>query len=161
MSRLFPWDRQAPAWLRSPLFSPPEEQDEEKEGGRRAGTWRLRGLALVLLVSQQPAPRRGGRSVGRVESMVAALGVALEAWCDLLDQVEVRHLRLTTPDPGWDVADVIGHVIAVYLAHLRAGEVFKRAREVLISQYPMLVLMVGYTMTSLWILAQPITRETG
>jgi hypothetical protein len=52
---------------------------------------------------------------------------------------------------------VVGHVIAVYLAHLRAGELFKRAREVLISQYPMLILMVGYTMTSLWILAQPIT----
>ena len=39
----------------------------------------------------------------------------------------------------------------------QAGELFKRAREVLISQYPMLILMVGYTMTSLWILAQPIT----
>jgi hypothetical protein len=52
---------------------------------------------------------------------------------------------------------VVGHVIAVYLAHLRAGELFKRAREVLVSQYPMLILMVGYTMTSLWILAQPIT----
>jgi hypothetical protein len=52
---------------------------------------------------------------------------------------------------------VLGHVIAVYLAHLRAGERFKRARAVLISQYPMLILMVGYTMTSLWILAQPIT----
>jgi hypothetical protein len=52
---------------------------------------------------------------------------------------------------------VVGHVIAVYLAHLRAGELFKRARLVLISQYPMLILMVGYTMTSLWILAQPIT----
>ena len=25
------------------------------------------------------------------------------------------------------------------------------------SQYPMLVLMVGYTMVSLWIIAQPIT----
>jgi hypothetical protein len=52
---------------------------------------------------------------------------------------------------------VLGHVIAVYLAHLRAGELFKRAREVLISQYPMLILMVGYTMASLWILAQPLT----
>ena len=52
---------------------------------------------------------------------------------------------------------VLGHVIAVYLAHLRAGEAFRRARQVLVSQYPMLILMVGYTMTSLWILAQPIT----
>ena len=48
-------------------------------------------------------------------------------------------------------------MIAVYLAHLRAGEAFRRARQVLVSQYPMLILMVGYTMTSLWILAQPIT----
>ena len=32
-------------------------------------------------------------------------------------------------------------------------------QRALFSQYPMLVLMVLYTMTSLWILAQPITRE--
>ncbi len=54
---------------------------------------------------------------------------------------------------------VIGHVIAVYLSHLRAGESFRTAQRALLSQYPMLMLMVIYTMTSLWILAQPITRE--
>ena len=53
---------------------------------------------------------------------------------------------------------VLGHVVAVYLAHLRAGERFKTARNALLSQYPMLALMVAYTMTSLWILAQPITE---
>ena len=52
---------------------------------------------------------------------------------------------------------VLGHVIAVWLSHLRAGERFRTARRALLSQYPMLALMVGYTMTSLWILAQPIT----
>jgi hypothetical protein len=56
---------------------------------------------------------------------------------------------------------VLGHVIAVYLAHLRAGERFRTAQRALLSQYPMLLLMVMYTMTSLWILAQPITRDTG
>jgi len=56
---------------------------------------------------------------------------------------------------------VVGHVIAVYLAHLRAGERFRTAQRALLSQYPMLLLMVMYTMTSLWILAQPITREAG
>jgi hypothetical protein len=56
---------------------------------------------------------------------------------------------------------VVGHIIAVYLAHLRAGERFQTAQRALLSQYPMLLLMVMYTMTSLWILAQPITRETG
>jgi hypothetical protein len=56
---------------------------------------------------------------------------------------------------------VLGQVVAVYLAHLRAGERFRTAQRALLSQYPMLLLMVMYTMTSLWILAQPITRETG
>jgi hypothetical protein len=53
---------------------------------------------------------------------------------------------------------VLGHVIAVYLSHLRAGQRFKNAAHVLLSQYPMLLLMVLYTMTSLWILAQPVTK---
>jgi hypothetical protein len=55
---------------------------------------------------------------------------------------------------------VLGHVVAVYLSHLRAGERFRTAQRALLSQYPMLLLMVMYTMTSLWILAQPITRES-
>lgn len=53
---------------------------------------------------------------------------------------------------------VVGHVIAVYLSHLRAGERFRTAQRALLSQYPMLLLMVMYTMTSLWILAQPTTN---
>ena len=54
---------------------------------------------------------------------------------------------------------VLGHIVAVVLSHLRAGERFRTAQRALLSQYPMLVLMVLYTMTSLWILSQPITRE--
>jgi hypothetical protein len=52
---------------------------------------------------------------------------------------------------------VLGHVIAVYLSHLRAGERFRTAQRALVSQYPMLILMVGYTMVSLSILAAPTT----
>jgi hypothetical protein len=52
---------------------------------------------------------------------------------------------------------VLGHVVAVYLSHLRAGEKFRSAQSALLSQYPMLLLMVMYTMISLWILAQPVT----
>ena len=54
---------------------------------------------------------------------------------------------------------VLGHVIAVYLSHLRAGERFRTAQRALLSQYPMLVLMVTYTMTSLLILAQQTTNS--
>ena len=49
-------------------------------------------------------------------------------------------------------------MIAVYLSHLRAGERFRTAQRALLSQYPMLVLMVIYTMTSLLILAQQTTK---
>jgi hypothetical protein len=53
-------------------------------------------------------------------------------------------------------AIIVGHVFAVYLAHVMALRVFATARQVLFSQLPMLVLMVAYTMVSLWILSQPI-----
>ena len=52
---------------------------------------------------------------------------------------------------------VAGHIVAVLLSHLRANTVFKSAQRALLSQYPMLLLMVAYTFTSLWILAQPTT----
>jgi hypothetical protein len=54
------------------------------------------------------------------------------------------------------IAIVIGHITSVCLAHLTALSVFKDSRLATTSQYPMLGLMVCYTMISLWILAQPI-----
>ena len=56
------------------------------------------------------------------------------------------------------VAIVIGHILAVYLAHVIALRAFGDHRAALRSQYPMLALMVGYTVASLWILAQPIVE---
>ena len=53
-------------------------------------------------------------------------------------------------------AIVVGHIIAVYLAHVIAIRTLGKRKPALRSQYPMLGLMVGYTMLSLWILAQPI-----
>jgi hypothetical protein len=55
-------------------------------------------------------------------------------------------------------AIVAGHVVAVYLAHVMALRVYRNARTALQSQIPMLVLMVYYTMSSLWILSQPIVK---
>jgi len=53
-------------------------------------------------------------------------------------------------------AIVVGHVLAVYVAHIMAMRVFADRGAALRSQIPMLVLMVVYTMISLWILSQPI-----
>ena len=59
------------------------------------------------------------------------------------------------------ISIVAGHVIAVYVAHVVALKHLPHRAAALRSQYPMLVLMVGYTMVSLWILAQPITEFRG
>ena len=59
------------------------------------------------------------------------------------------------------VAIVMGHIIAVYISHITAVKHLKNHRAALKSQYPMLILMIAYTMTSLWILAQPITEFSG
>ena len=49
---------------------------------------------------------------------------------------------------------VLGHVVAVFLAHEVAVRLF--GKEALVREVPMVLLMVGYTCLSLWILAQPI-----
>jgi hypothetical protein len=73
---------------------------------------------------------------------------------------------LNTPIPEanfvWysQVALIVGgHVVAVYLAHLVALRLLNDRRKALFSQLPMLVLMVLYTVSSLWILSQPIIEE--
>ena len=53
---------------------------------------------------------------------------------------------------------VLGHIIAVYLAHIRAIAMYGDRDLVLRSQLPMLGLMVVYTITSLWIISRPIVE---
>jgi hypothetical protein len=56
------------------------------------------------------------------------------------------------------VVIVLGHVAAMYVAHRLALARFREPRTARASQYPFAALMVLYTMTSLWILAQPIVE---
>ena len=53
-------------------------------------------------------------------------------------------------------AIVLGHIIAVYIAHVISLRTVSNHSSALRGQYPMLLLMVSYTVTSLWIIAQPI-----
>jgi hypothetical protein len=76
-----------------------------------------------------------------------------------------------TPNPDivgpglvWVVAVsavVIGHVVAVWHAHSEACTLYSSKKDIFRSQIPMLVLMVAYTMLSLWILAQPVVNHNG
>lgn len=64
--------------------------------------------------------------------------------------------------PGWFGAlkltfIVLGHMLAVWVAHAIAFETFTGRLQPIRSQYPFILVMVFYTMTSMWIVAQPYT----
>ena len=79
---------------------------------------------------------------------------------DLFGTAEYRtNIGVLNAKAAWYAAVfsvVCGHVFAVYIAHVAAKRAFGDARVALWSQIPMVVLMVVYTMLSLWILAQPM-----
>ena len=56
------------------------------------------------------------------------------------------------------VAIVLGHVLSVYIAHIISLRRMPTSALAVRSQYPMLALMIVYTATSLWIIAQPIAN---
>ena len=51
---------------------------------------------------------------------------------------------------------LLGHIIGVYLAHVVALRTFSNTRRAVLSQLPMLLLMVLFTTMGLWILSLPI-----
>ena len=66
------------------------------------------------------------------------------------------------PDMAWVwhsqvVLILLGHVISVWIAHRIALRVFGSRRAAMLSQLPMLALMIALTVAGLWILAQPLT----
>ena len=79
---------------------------------------------------------------------------------DLFGTANYRlNFKLVSPNVYWFVSGmsiVVGHIIAVFLSHRIALRVHENHRHALQSQYPMLVLMVGYTIASLWIITQPM-----
>lgn len=74
---------------------------------------------------------------------------AIEAELDWLPAGFVWYLSVA--------AIVAGHVAGVLLAHCEALRL--RARRPAVAELPLVALMLGYTVLSLWIIAQPITIE--
>ena len=69
------------------------------------------------------------------------------------------NFMLASPNFYWGtsiISILIGHIIAVFLSHSIAMRLFKSHSSAIRSQYPMLILMVGYTVASLWIITQPM-----
>jgi hypothetical protein len=57
------------------------------------------------------------------------------------------------------IAIVVGHIVAVFLAHVQAMVILPERRPALRSQVPMTALMVVFTVISLSILAEPIVER--
>lgn len=77
---------------------------------------------------------------------------------DLFGTAGVRpNLAPFSPDTVWYVqagALVAGHVAGLAVAHDRSVTIFRDRRDAVRSQYPMLALMVLYTVGGLWILSR-------
>ena len=77
---------------------------------------------------------------------------------DLLGTADFApNLAIVSPETVWYVqvtALVVGHVAGLAIAHDRAVTLFDDRRAALRSQYPMLALMVLYTVGGLWVLSQ-------
>ncbi len=84
-------------------------------------------------------------------------GVGWNLWGTAAYRVDIGIIGAKTTWYASIAAIVIGHICAVYLAHVTALGALENRFAAVRSQYPMLILMVGYTMVSLWIIAQPIT----
>ena len=52
-------------------------------------------------------------------------------------------------------AIVLGHAIAIALSHALAVRLFGQPRKAALSQAPLALFMVGYTLFGLWLLASP------
>jgi hypothetical protein len=71
-------------------------------------------------------------------------------------EIDIAIIEMRTV---WAVAVasiVVGHVIAVVVAHIEAQRAY--GARALRSQGPLIVLMIAYTAFSLWILSQPIVE---
>ncbi|MBX0324623.1 hypothetical protein EGH21_16465 [Halomicroarcula sp. F13] len=86
--------------------------------------------------------------------LAPALGAATLA--PFADPVSVPVYQL----PGWFggvalASVVVGHLLAIWVAHAAAFDLFPSRLQAIRSQYPFVAVMVFYTMTSLWVVSRP------
>lgn len=175
------------AWVEALFDEPDREFGLRLRYPKRLGAWPAVALFLafawVELVFAGRALPANLALFTVVYSLVTWTGMALfgrSVWLahgdpfalafGVLARFSPTEVRVHRPDIGvvgarfaWYtavIAIVLGHIVAVFVAHVTALREFENRAFALRSQYPMLALMVGYTMVSLWIVAQPIV-ETG
>lgn len=73
------------------------------------------------------------------------LGIGHQAQAAPLNMAVIWHVQVALI--------LIGHMISVYVAHVIALHVFPTRRQAIVSQLPLLLLMVAYTGIGLWVLS--------
>ncbi|MBZ6495955.1 hypothetical protein KWG76_13625 [Haloterrigena longa] len=91
------------------------------------------------------------------------VGFGLSLWPSLLDAIAMPLNPPPNPTryalPGWfgyvEIAGILlGHVLAVWVAHTVSFELFPGKLQAIRSQYPLIVVMVFFTMASLYLVSQ-------
>jgi hypothetical protein len=92
------------------------------------------------------------------QAIIAAISNPLGQNLNLFGTADFEpDLGLISPEAFWYLevgAIVVGHVLALVLAHDIALSVYERARAAVRSQYWMLIVMVGFTVFALWLLSE-------
>lgn len=83
---------------------------------------------------------------------------------DLFGTAKLRTARdVISANVAWYwvvAAIIIGHMLSVYLAHVMTLELCKTKQAAIKAGTPVLILMVFYTMISLWVIAQPVSTAS-
>jgi len=88
------------------------------------------------------------------------LGLAPALGQTLAAPLTARSTVLVLSMPGWFggvamASIIVGHLLAIWVAHAAAYDLFPGRLQAIRSQYPFIAVMVVYTMTSLWVISQP------
>ncbi|CAN5119557.1 hypothetical protein BH23CHL9_BH23CHL9_04150 [soil metagenome] len=139
-------------------------------------------FTAVVSLTRALADPRGRRSLGTVAGVYAATllpiaaGYLIAHYLTLVIQGAVwlpsliaDPLMSLAPELDWIpiglvwylsvAAIVVGHIAGIVLAHRHARR--DAPGRVVLAGLPMVILMMGYTVLSLWIIAQPIVLEPG
>ncbi|WP_254524855.1 hypothetical protein [Natrinema caseinilyticum] len=91
------------------------------------------------------------------------VGFGLSLWPSLLDALAMPLSPPPNPTqyalPGWfgyvEIAGIlVGHILAVWIAHTVSFELFPGKLQAIRSQFPLIVVMVFFTMVSLYLVSQ-------
>ncbi|WP_236039244.1 hypothetical protein [Haloarcula salinisoli] len=88
------------------------------------------------------------------------LVLAPALWVTLLSPLSDPGAVPIYEPPSWFgsvgiAAVVLGHLVAIWVAHAAAYDIFPSRLQAVRSQYPFIAVMVFYTMTSLWVISRP------